>query len=139
MDAFSAKGRLLKKASLAEMRKEQPSAFRDKLRNPTISFGLGWDMTGLPRYDAAGVQMLGKSGGTGNYSSMVFTVPDRRISVAVIAAGAESGAMKIALDILDTVLVEKKLIPKEEKSVSDAAESTETAAGSCLLQRLLCQ
>jgi len=116
-DAFSAKGRLLKKASLAEMRKEQPSAFKGRLRNPTLSFGLGWDLTGLPRYDAAGVQVLGKSGGTGNYSSMVFTVPDKRISVAVIAAGQESGAMKIALDILDAVLVEKKLVKKEEQSV----------------------
>jgi CubicO group peptidase (beta-lactamase class C family) len=117
MDAFSAKGKLLKKESLAEMRKEQPSAFRGKLRNPTISFGLGWDMTGLPRYDKAGIQVLGKSGGTGNYTSMVFTVPDKRISVAVIAAGMESGAMKIAFDILDAVLVEKRLVPKEERPV----------------------
>jgi len=117
VDAFAAENQLLKKASLAEMKKAQPSAFWGKLRNPTISFGLGWDLTGLPRYDAAGVQILGKTGGTGNYSSMVFTVPDKRISVAVIASGAESGAMKIALDILDAVLVEKKLISKEEKSV----------------------
>jgi CubicO group peptidase (beta-lactamase class C family) len=117
VDAFSTGNKLLKKASLDEMRKAQPSAFWGKLRNPTISFGLGWDFTGLPRYDAAGVQILGKSGGTGNYSSMVFTVPDKRISVAVIACGAESGAMKIALDILDAVLIEKKLISKEEKTV----------------------
>jgi len=117
MDTFSAKGRLLKKASLAEMKKAQPSAFSGKLRNPAFTFGLGWDITGLPRYDASGVQILGKSGGTGNYSSMVYTVPDKRISVTVIASGAESGAMKIALDILDAILVEKKLVPKEEKSV----------------------
>ena len=116
-DAFSKESKLLKRASLAEMKKEQPSAFRGKLRNPTISFGLGWDFTGFPRYDAAGVQVLGKSGGTGNYSSMVYTVPEKRISVAVIASGAESGAMKIALDMLDAVLVEKKLIAKEEKAV----------------------
>ena len=123
VDAFSAESQLLKKASLAEMKKAQPSAFRGKLRNPTFSFGLGWDLTGLPRYDAAGVQVLGKSGGTGNYSSMVYTVPDKRISVAVIASGAESGAMKIALDILDAVLVEKKLISKEEKSVAIPPEA----------------
>ena len=117
MDAFTAEGQLLKKASLREMRKAQPSAFWGKLRNPTISFGLGWDLTGLPRYDAAGVQILGKSGGTGNYSSMVYTVPDKRISVAFIASGAESGALTIALNILDAVLIEKKLITKVEKSV----------------------
>jgi len=115
VDAFSAENKLLKKASLAEMRKAQPSSFVGKLRNPTISFGLGWDMTGLPKYDEAGIQVLGKSGGTGNYSSMVFTVPDKRISVAVIASGMESGAMKIALDMLDATLIEKKLIPKKEK------------------------
>jgi len=117
VDAFSVEGKLLKKASLAEMKKAQPSAFAGKLRNPGFSFGLGWDMTGLPQYDSAGVQILGKSGGTGNYSSMVYTVPDKRISIAVIASGAQSGAMKIALDILDAVLVEKKLIAKGEKAV----------------------
>lgn len=118
VDTFSAKGRLLKKTSLAEMRKAQPSAFWGKLRNPTFSYGLGWDMAGLPRYDAAGIQVLGKSGGTGNYSSMVYTVPDKRISVAVIATGAESGAMQTALDVLDAVLVEKGLVPEKGKPVS---------------------
>jgi len=76
-DAFSKENKLLKKASLAEMKKAQPSWCWGKLRNPALSFGLGWDMTGLPRYDAAGIPVLGKSGGTGNYSSMVYTVPDK--------------------------------------------------------------
>jgi CubicO group peptidase (beta-lactamase class C family) len=123
MDAFSAENKLLKKTSLAEMKKAQPPAFQGGLRNPAISCGLGWDMTGLPRYDAAGIQVLGKSGGTGNYSSMVFTVPDKRISVAVIAAGNNSGAMKIALDILDAVLVGKKLVPQAEKIISIPPEA----------------
>jgi len=114
---FSAENKLLKKTSLDEMKKAQPSAFLGKLRNPEISFGLGWDLTGLPQYDSAGVQILGKSGGTGNYSSMVFTAPDKRIAVAVIGSGAASGAMEIALHILDAVLVEKKLISKQAKAV----------------------
>jgi len=117
-DSFSAENRLLKKASLAEMKKAQPSQFAGKLRRPSLSFGLGWDITGLPRYDAAGIKVLGKSGGTGNFSSMVYTVPDKRISVAVVAAGTESGAMQIALDLLDAVLVGKRLISKEEKGVA---------------------
>jgi CubicO group peptidase (beta-lactamase class C family) len=117
MDAFSPAGRLLKKASLAEMRKAQPAPFTDTLRNPSMSVGLGWDMTGLPHYSAAGVQVLGKSGGTGNYSSMVYTVPDRRISVAVIETGEGGSAMKIALNILDAVLVAEKLVPGVEKTV----------------------
>lgn len=114
-DSFAADNALLKKASLAEMKKAQQPAFSGKLRNGTFTFGLGWDLTSFPRYEAAGIQVLGKSGGTGNYSSMVFTVPEKRISVAVIASGPQSGAMKIALDILDAVLVEKKLVSKEAK------------------------
>jgi len=129
MDAFSAENKLLKKASLDEMKKAQPSEFWGKLRNPGFSFGLGWDITGLPRYDAAGLQILGKSGGTGNYSSMVFTVPDKRISVAFIASGADSGAMKIALDILEAVLVEKKLIAKEEKALLIPPEAQKLPSG----------
>jgi CubicO group peptidase (beta-lactamase class C family) len=116
-EAFAAGQKLLQPASLAEMKKAQPSAFQGKLRHPSLSFGLGWDLTGLPRYDAAGVQILGKSGGTGNYSSMLYTLPGQRISVAVIASGAQSGAMKMALDILDAVLVEKKLLSPKEKSL----------------------
>jgi CubicO group peptidase (beta-lactamase class C family) len=116
-EAFSAGQKLLQRASLAEMKKAQPSAFRGKLRHPSLSFGLGWDLTGLPRYDAAGLQILGKSGGTGNYSSMLYTLPEKRISVAVMASGAESGAMLIALDILDAVLVGKGLVPGKEKSL----------------------
>lgn len=123
MDAFSTGKRLLKPASLAQMKKAQPAAFQDKLRNPTMSVGLGWDMTGLPRYDGAGVQVLGKSGGTGNYSSMVYTVPDRRISVAFIASGTASDAMKTALEILDAVLVEKKLVSPAEKPLSIPPEA----------------
>lgn len=118
VEAFAPDSRLFKPASLQEMKKNQPSAFWSKLRNPAMSFGLGWDMTSLPRYDAAGIQVLGKSGGTGNYSSMVYTVPDKKISVAVIGAGPESGAMTIALDVLDALLVEKGLIPKEDKPVA---------------------
>src|SRR3990167_1276380 len=75
-------------------------------------------MTGLPRHDAAGLQILGKSGGTGNYSSMLYTVPDKRISVAFIGAGKASGAMQNALDMLDALLVGKKLVPRQEKSLS---------------------
>ena len=116
MDVFSGKPVLLSKASVVEMRKEQPSTFKGGLRNPGASVGLGWDTTEIPRYRTAGLQVLGKSGGTSNYSSMVYTVPDKRISVAVIAASPASPATKIALDILDTVLVEKGLVQKEKKS-----------------------
>lgn len=117
-EVFSPESQLLKKASLAEMWKAQPSAFQGKLRHLSDTYGLGWDLAGLPRYEAAGIRVLAKSGNSGNYSSYLLTVPDKRISVAVIASGPDSDPMSMAFDILDAVLVEKKLMPKEEKPVS---------------------
>jgi len=118
LDTFSANNRLFSKTSLEEIKKPQPSSFHGRLRAPDMALGLGWDMTELPRYKTAGLQVLGKSGGTGNYSSMCYTVPDKRISVAVIGSGPHSGAMEIALKILDAVLVDRGLIKKETKPLS---------------------
>ena len=118
MEAFAPESKLLTKQSLAEMRKAQPSSLQRQLKKQDMTiFGLGWDMTNLPRYSAAGIQVLSKGGGTGNYSSMVFTVPDKKIAVAVLASGASSGATEIALHILDAVLIDKKFISKEEKPI----------------------
>jgi len=60
-------------------------------------------------YQEQGIQVLGKSGGTGNYNSMVCTVPDERISVAVIETGPGGRSVQIALSIPDAILVEKGL------------------------------
>ena len=111
VDSFSGHGRqILSPRALAEMHKNQPSAFWGKLPGPTISLGLGWDFTSLPNFAAAGVNVLGKSGGTGNYTSMVFTVPDKRISVAVIGAGKSGRAMEISLKVLDAYLLQKGIL-----------------------------
>ena len=109
-DSFSTGGKqLLSAGSLAEIRKNQPSRFWGKLRKPMISFGLGWDFTELPDYKQQGLNVLGKSGGTHQYTSMLFTLPDHRISVAVIATGPGAPAYDIALKLLDAVAADKRL------------------------------
>jgi CubicO group peptidase (beta-lactamase class C family) len=117
-DAFAEPNKLLKKASLDEMKKAQPSLF--KLQCPECEGvrGLGWDYTSLPKYSRAGIQVFGKSGGTGNYTSMLFTIPDKRIAVAVIISGSiESKVDEIALAILNAIMVEKQYFAKEESSI----------------------
>lgn len=110
-DSFSASGpQILSPSSLAEMRREQTTPFRSKLKHRELAFGLGWDVTDLPAYRDQGIQVLGKSGGTGRYTSFMFTVPAHRISVAVSEAAEAGSAMKICLAVLDAVLVEKGLI-----------------------------
>lgn len=110
-DSFSGQGpQILSASSRAEMLRAQPSAFSGRLPHGEFTFGLGWDMTDLPRYRAQGIQVLGKSGGTGRYTSMMFTVPEHRISVAVIEAARSGRSMEIALGLLDEVLIARGLL-----------------------------
>jgi CubicO group peptidase (beta-lactamase class C family) len=119
VDSFSGEGKqILSATALEEMKKAQPSLFDSKLRNTAVSFGLGWDVTDLPEYQAQGIKIIGKSGGTPNYTSMVFSAPDHGVTVAVIEAGVHSSAAKIALNMLNNVLVQKGLGQVSKNSIS---------------------
>ena len=110
-DSFSPAGHhLLSPASLAEMKKLQPPGFAGKLHNPNSTFGLGWDFAEIPALKAKGIHVLGKNGGTGQYSSMLITIPDKRISVAVIFAGPQANATMFGYDLLKTYLSTKGLL-----------------------------
>jgi CubicO group peptidase (beta-lactamase class C family) len=118
VDSFSGSGeQILSAKLLEEMKKAQPSPFDNKLRNSAVSFGLGWDVTDLPEYQAQGIKIIGKSGGTPNYTSMVFSAPDHSVTVAVIEAGVHSSAAKIALNMLHNVLLQKGLIQDSENNI----------------------
>jgi len=117
--SFSGSGtRILSPAAGEEMSRGQPSAFYTKLQQREFSFGLGWDLTGLPRYRETGIQVLGKSGRTSRYSSMMVTAPEHRISVAVLEAGNTAKASEITLKVLDAVLVQKGLVVEKPAPVS---------------------
>ncbi len=118
-DSFSGKGpQILSAKALAEIKKVQPPEFHGKLRGPDVSFGLGWDVTDHERYRVRGIKVLGKSGGTGTYTTMLFAVPEKRIAVAVIASGGRSSAIAIADKVLEAYLVDKGLMKKEPKAVT---------------------
>lgn len=116
VDTFSGCGpQILSKSALEEMKKAQPPLFTGKFRNPPeFSFGLGWDMISLPPYQSQGMQLLGKFGGTSNYTSFVVTLPAQRLSVAVIESSPASSATKIALDVLKALLVQKSLVENKQ-------------------------
>lgn len=122
-DTFSYSGnRIFSRSALEEMKRAQPPLFWGKLRNPEFAYGLGLDFTDIPPYKSQGIKIIGKSGGTMNYSSMFYTDPEHRLSVAVIETGASGSAMKIALDVMDALLVQKGLIKSQTKSISRPAE-----------------
>jgi len=116
---FSGKGKQIFTAeSLAEMKKAQPSLSDNKMKGIAVTFGLGWDVTDIPAYQVQGIKVIGKSGGTPNYTSWVLTAPEQEIAVAVSESGAHSKAAKIAIDMLNAVLLQKGLIHDESNTVS---------------------
>lgn len=115
-DSFSPGGsHILSPGSLAEMVKPQPSLFSGKLREPALLYGLGWDVTTIRQFASQGLAVIAKSGGTDHYNSMLFTLPERRISVAVIVTGAKGAAEDIARTVLESYLAAKGLFAPAEK------------------------
>ena len=110
-DSFSTSGlHILSPGALAEMKKVQNSEFAGKLRSPNPGFGLGWDFAEIPGLKARGINVLGKNGGTGQYSSMLITVPDKRISVAVIFSNPKADATMLAYGLLRKYLAGKEIL-----------------------------
>ncbi|MEA4898032.1 MAG: serine hydrolase domain-containing protein [Christensenellaceae bacterium] len=109
VDSFAPGGRhILSDASLAEMNAVQPAELGAKLPGYLSTYGLGWDFAALPDLNNAGFHVLGKSGGTFQYNSMTFIVPEERIAVAVILTGGD--AMSLAYKLLKTYMAGKGLM-----------------------------
>jgi dipeptidyl aminopeptidase/acylaminoacyl peptidase len=109
---FSGKGpQVLSRASLEEMRKEQPSVENRVFGAPCWPFGLGWDLTELAPFKGNGIQVLGKGGNTGRYTTQILVAPDQELSVAIVEAGAASPAAYTAIKIMEAALVEKGAMP----------------------------
>ncbi len=121
-DSFTTGGtHILSSAAMAEMSKRQPSGYNGKLRHPDSGYGLGWDYTEVPRFKEQGIKVIGKGGDT-HYHSMLFVVPEKRIAVAVIAAGSASSP-KIAAAVLDAYLAEKGYYVKASAPVKRPLEA----------------
>ena len=54
---------------------------------PITSYGLGWDMINVAEFAKQGVQVLSKNGGTLQFNSQLYVLPEQGLSVAVIFAG----------------------------------------------------
>lgn len=123
-DSFSANGKkVLSESAIAEMTKAQPSVFAGTAEgeagiNPEMAYGLGFDLTDVSSYREIGIKVIGKGGDTDYYHSMMLSVPDSGLSVAVMEAGNGSSAPEIAFEILHSILEDKGLLEKEEAPVT---------------------
>ena len=113
-DSFSDAGnRLFSKSSLDELKKQQPGYLDYQLKNPPMSYGLGWDYTSMPEYEQEGIQVIGKSGSSMNFGSMILTIPKLRLSVAVIETGTNPDSPVIAEKVLKQVLIGKGILKEK--------------------------
>lgn len=117
-DSFSKDLMILSTQSRMEMLAAQPSELQGKLQGQGFPFGLGWDYADIEPYSGEELRLYGKSGGTGQYSAMLYTIPSQRISVAFIASGPQCNSSEIAYNILSSYLEEKGLIVIEEGMIS---------------------
>ena len=127
--SFSSGSAILSAQSRMEMLKRQPSDLQGKLAGDSFPFGLGWDFADLKVFSDENLCLYGKTGGTGHYASMLYTIPSQRISVAVIASGAQCDSPGIALSILSAYLEEKGLITAEEKEIKEPVEAQTIPSG----------
>lgn len=117
-NSFSPKGtRILSEASLKEIRKTQPTQFSDKLKSRQIMDNFGWEYSDLSPFSEKGIQVLGKGGNTGCYSTNLQIVPDEGISIALIISGHANGE-SLTRPILDALMEYKHLIEPEKKHAS---------------------
>jgi CubicO group peptidase (beta-lactamase class C family) len=127
--SFSSGSAILSAQSRLEILKRQPSDLQGKLAGDSFPFGLGWDFADIKVFSDENLRFYGKTGVTGHYASMLYTVPSQQISVAVIASGAQCDSPGIALSILSAYLEEKGLITEEETVVKEPVEAQPLPSG----------
>jgi CubicO group peptidase (beta-lactamase class C family) len=108
--------------SLQEFLAEQkPDTADDAGWDRFYTFGLGWDLTSYDLGRDAGLQILGKTGGTTQYTAMLFVVPDTRSAVALICSG-QADPIASASPILKALLEETGTIALQQTETASAAE-----------------
>ncbi|MBU4438014.1 MAG: beta-lactamase family protein, partial [Firmicutes bacterium] len=80
---------------------------------PITSYGLGWDMINVAAFEEQGIHVLSKNGGTLQFNSQLYVLPEQGLSVAVIFAGVADTA-SINNAITQALLEEKGVLPGSE-------------------------
>ena len=81
-------------------------------------YGLGFDHTALPYFEAMGFKASAKGGATFGYMSYAYFLPKRKLSVAVLSTSKESGVAALAKELGKMYLQKyqeetKLMIPKQ--------------------------
>jgi CubicO group peptidase (beta-lactamase class C family) len=91
---------------------------------PLYEFGLGWDTVSVDDFEQQGVTVLSKNGGSTQYNSMLYAIPEENIYLALVVSG-EADTTAIANKITQTLLEELEIVtPAEETIETQPASDT---------------
>lgn len=120
-DSFTKDGRkILSDASLKEMNAIHATIFNQNLGSDRLflPFGLGWDIVELDEFKNQGIQLLGKSGTTSQFSSFLAVLPEQGISVAVIFTGPGGPASSLAIAAASIILEDRGIKKPKDQTVT---------------------
>ena len=101
--------KLMNAASFAEYTSPQYGKETVPTGTPITNYGLGWDMVDVATFAEQGVHVLSKNGGTMQFSSQLYVIPQQQLSIALIFAGS-GDASGITQTITQTLLEEKGIV-----------------------------
>jgi CubicO group peptidase (beta-lactamase class C family) len=115
-------GKIMTQAIFAEYTSPQYGAETLPSGTPLYPYGLGWDSVSLPDFERQGIKVLGKNGGSPQYNSQLYILPDQKITVAIVFAGSAE-VTGIANDIVQSLIDENGL-----GQVGESTQAEPTAA-----------
>ena len=111
-------GKLLKPQSVQEFRKRQSGPETTPSGEPEPNYGIGWDDVACADFALQGVTVLGKGGGSLEFTSELLIAPDARLAVATILAVRGGDAIGMSNKIMQTALEAKAILTHSADRVS---------------------
>ncbi|UKZ80261.1 hypothetical protein TrVFT333_008018 [Trichoderma virens FT-333] len=101
-------------SSMATLRWMKPASFTT---SPSLSIGAPWEIVRTRSGITTGriVDLYTKSGSVGVYNSLLILIPDYQVTLAILAAGPDSGA---ALQVATEIAIQT-LVPALEKAAKE--------------------
>ncbi|MBU1137792.1 MAG: beta-lactamase family protein [Proteobacteria bacterium] len=106
--------KLLSTASIEEFSKAQYGLETAVGERTFLNFGLGWDSVQMRKFAEQGITALGKSGGTTAFSSHILVVPEEKLTVALLFAGAGIDATSVTEKVMQALLEGKKKVTEKK-------------------------
>jgi hypothetical protein len=107
---------VLNQAMVREYAKAQYGPETVPVGAPLFNVGLGWDYAPVHKFEDRGVNVFAKNGGTVQFRSQLYVLPEEHINIAVIFAGA-GNPTAVTDAILEALLEEKGIAEKSSTNI----------------------